>query len=170
MATEPLNVEALRAEPDRDPAPWAGIDPGTDVAHVHLQVSDLARAEAFYGGLLGLEVTRRGYPGALFLSAGGYHHHLGLNVWAGLGAPPPSPETTGLLSFALQVPDGEVWRALVERVRAAGLEVKDRRQEGEGVAALVQDPDGTLNEIGRSTPWEQETLSSWRGLAKLLDS
>ncbi len=95
MATDPLDVNALLAEADADATPWTGVYPETDVGHVHLHVSDLTRAEAFYSDLLGLDVTQRGYPGALFLSAGGYHHHLGVNVWAGAGAPPPPLEAAG---------------------------------------------------------------------------
>ena len=67
------------------------MPPGTRIGHVHLHVGDLAAAEAFYAGALGFEVTVRGYPGALFVSAGGYHHHLGLNTWAGVGAPARRP-------------------------------------------------------------------------------
>ncbi|MFN2228041.1 MAG: VOC family protein, partial [Anaerolineae bacterium] len=103
------------------------------------------RAEAFFAGLLGLEVTQRGYPGALFLSAGGYHHHVGLNVWAGVGAPPPPPEAVGLVSFALRLPDAEVWRTLVERVRAAGVEVEAAGEDAP--RALVHDPDGNGVEL-----------------------
>ena len=129
------------------PAPdgGGGIDPGTDVGHVHLQVSDLGRAEAFYAGLLGLDVTQRGYPGALFLSAGGYHHHVGLIVWAGVGAPPPPADAVGLVSFALRVPEVEVWRALVERLRAAGVDVEEAGENAPRV--LVHDPDGNGVEL-----------------------
>ena len=154
MATEPLDVEALLALAKDDPAAAQGnptpgradgIDPGTDVGHVHLQVSDLGRAEAFFAGLLGLEVTQRGYPGALFLSAAGYHHHVGLKVWASVCAPPPPPDAVGLVSFALRLPDAEVWRTLVERVRAAGVEVEVAGEDAP--RALVHDPDGNGVEL-----------------------
>jgi catechol 2,3-dioxygenase len=132
MATEPLDVEALLALAEDDPAAAQGNPtPG--------------RAEAFFAGLLGLEVTQRSYPGALFLSAGGYHHHVGLNVWAGVGAPPPPPEAVGLVSFALRLPDAEVWRTLVERVRAAGVEVEVAGEDAP--RALVHDPDGNGVEL-----------------------
>jgi catechol 2,3-dioxygenase len=142
MATDPLDVDDLLAAAAGDRAPWRGIDPGVDVGHVHLQVADLARAEAFYGGVLGLDVTQRSYPGALFLSAGGYHHHVGLNVWAGAGAPSPPPDAVGLRSFALRIPGGDAWQSLIEHVRASGVAVEGVREDATGRAALVRDPDG----------------------------
>lgn len=146
MATEPLDVEELLAEADNDPAPWTGVDPATDVGHVHLHVSELEQAEAFYSGLLGLDVTQRGYPGALFLSAGGYHHHLGVNVWAGVGAPPPPPDAVGLLSFALQLPEEEAWLTLIERARASGVAV-ELHDNGSGCVARLRDRDGNGVEL-----------------------
>lgn len=146
MATEPLDVEALLAEADRDPAPWTGVDPATDIGHVHLHVSDLKQAEAFYSGLIGMDVTQRGYPGALFLSAGGYHHHVGVNVWAGLGAPPPPRDAVGLLSFALSLSDQEAWLALVERARASGV-VVELHDNGSGRVARLRDHDGNGVEL-----------------------
>jgi catechol 2,3-dioxygenase len=147
MATEPLDVEGLLAGAAGDTEPWTGVDPGTDIGHVHLHVSDLKRAEAFYSGLLGLDVTQRGYPGALFLSAGGYHHHLGLNIWAGAGAPPPPSDAVGLLSFSLQLPDGGAWRNLYQRVQECGLEVEHQRDDERARGILVRDPDGNGVEL-----------------------
>jgi catechol 2,3-dioxygenase len=146
MGTEPLDVEALLAQGAGGGA-WDGVDPGTDIGHVHLHVSDLARAEAFYHVLLGLDVTQRSYPGALFLSAGGYHHHLGLNLWAGQGVPPPPPDAVGLISFALHLPDGEAWRNLLARLQAADVAVEDRLAYPHALSALVRDPDGTGVEL-----------------------
>jgi catechol 2,3-dioxygenase len=142
MGTEPLDVDGLVAEADGESASWNGIDPGTDIGHVHLHISDLARSEAFYHGLLGLNVTQRGYPGALFLSAGGYHHHLGINTWVGAGAPPPPAEAVGLLSFALQIPDGEAWRAVLARLAGAGMAPEGQHDCPDERIALVRDPDG----------------------------
>jgi len=146
MATDPLDVQALLAEASIDDEPWDGVDPRTDIGHVHLHVSDLARAEAFYHGVLGLEVTQRGYPGALFLSAGGYHHHLGLNIWAGQGAPRPPLDAVGMLSFALLIPDESAWRTVLARSEAAGLEFAARTSE-QGTSALLVDPDGNGVEV-----------------------
>ena len=142
MGTEPLDVENLMSEAAGDAARWGGLDPGTDIGHVHLHVSDLARAEAFYHDLLGLDVTQRGYPGALFLSAGGYHHHLGINTWAGAGAPPPPPEAVGLLAFALQIPDRDAWRAVLARLAASGMAPEVQRECLDERSALIRDPDG----------------------------
>src|SRR2546428_5804402 len=97
------------------------IDPRTRIGHVHLTVSDLDRPLAFYRDVLGFEVTSRYGRDAVFLSAGGYHHHLGLNTWAGRGAPPPPPGTTGLYHFAILHPDRQTPpRALRRAVRAGG--------------------------------------------------
>jgi catechol 2,3-dioxygenase len=133
MRTDPLDVDDLLAQDDG--APWTGIDPGTDIGHMHLHVSDLERAEAFYHDLLGLDVTQRSYPGALFLAADGYHHHLGVNTWAGRGVPPAPPDAAGLIAWSLHVP-GDAWKTLVERVRAADLPL-----ETHAMGVLVRDPD-----------------------------
>lgn len=147
MATDPLDVQGLLAEAESEAGPWTGIDPGTDIGHVHLHVSDLARAESFYHGLLGLDVTQRGYPGALFLSAGGYHHHLGVNTWAGAGAPPPPADAVGLLSFSLTLPDREARRTLEQRARKAGIELTQPGDNSRAGGVLIHDPDGNAVEL-----------------------
>ncbi len=134
MVTDPLDAEDLLAQADG--APWDGIDSDTDIGHMHLQVSDLNRAEAFYSGLLGFDVTQRTYPGALFVAAGGYHHHLGLNIWAGHNAPRPAPNAVGLISYAITLPDDASRDMLVQRLTAAGIEVSN------GSAPTLHDPDG----------------------------
>ena len=105
MATLPLNLDSLVGELREEDSDADPIDTNTDIGHVHLHVSDLHRADEFYHGLIGFDVTQRSYPGALFLSAGGYHHHVGVNTWAGRGVPPPPPDAVGLLSFGISVPD-----------------------------------------------------------------
>jgi len=104
---------------------------------VHLNVGDLAAAEAFYNGALGFDVTVRGYPGALFLSAGGYHHHIGLNTWAGEGAPPPPPGARGLRWFEVDLPSAADVDAAADRLERAGF---DPVRERDSVAAV--DPSG----------------------------
>jgi catechol 2,3-dioxygenase len=135
MATKALDVEGLLAQAGN--AAWDGIDPRTDIGHVHLHVGDLARAEAFYSDLLGFEVMQRSYPGALFVAAGGYHHHLGLNIWAGRGAPPPPPDAVGLIAFAIALPDEDSRHLLIARVKSAGVAVEESES-----SALLRDPDG----------------------------
>ncbi len=100
MATEPLDLEAVAREPGAEAA-WSGLAPATAIGHVHLHVPDLAAAEALYCGEVGFSPTLRGYPGALFVAAGGYHHHVGLNTWAGAGAPPPG-NAVGLRRFCVE--------------------------------------------------------------------
>src|SRR5947209_5740641 len=99
MATLPLDLDDLLGE-IRSAESWQTLAPdGTRMGHVHLQVSDLEETEAFYHGLLGFDVMVRGFPGALFVAAGGYHHHLGLNTWNSTGASPPRPGAVGLRSY-----------------------------------------------------------------------
>jgi catechol 2,3-dioxygenase len=101
MATDPLDLQAIHDEPGAE-APWTGLDAGTAIGHVHLHVPHLDAAEAFYCGRIGFEPMVRRYAGALFVAAGGYHHHLGLNTWAGVGAPPPPENAVGLRSFTVE--------------------------------------------------------------------
>jgi catechol 2,3-dioxygenase len=137
MATLPLDLESVLGELRGAGELQPKAPPGTRIGHVHLQVSDLGEAERFYSGVLGFEVSVRGYPGALFVSAGGYHHHLGLNTWHSAGSPPAAPGAIGLRSFEIVLPtSGELDRGL-ERVRAHGLEVEA------GVdGSYVEDPFG----------------------------
>jgi catechol 2,3-dioxygenase len=142
MATIPLDLDDVleSAMTPGGPAPEvpATVSDGTRIGHVHLQVSELADTEAFYSGVLGLDVIVRGYPGALFVSAGGYHHHIGLNTWHSAGSEPPAPGSVGLRSFELLLGDERSLEAVLARVSAAGLPVDRASQSG----ALVRDPSG----------------------------
>jgi catechol 2,3-dioxygenase len=135
MATLPLDLESLLAEPGGD-ADAPAMPDGTVLGHVHLQVSDLDTASAFWVDALGLDVTASLYPGALFVSAGGYHHHVGLNTWAGVGAPRPPAGARGLDRFELVLPDAASETAARDRLAAVG-EVQDEAGGG-----LVEDPSG----------------------------
>ena len=106
MATIPLDLDAVMGELG-DADPDGPMPAETTMGHVHLNVSELAGTEAFYAGDLGLDVTLRGYPGALFMSSGGYHHHVGANTWVGEGAPPPPAGALGLRWFEIVTPEGE---------------------------------------------------------------
>jgi catechol 2,3-dioxygenase len=101
MATDPLDLHSVHDEPGAETA-WSGLDAGTVIGHVVLHVPHLDAAEAFYCGRVGFDPTVRGYPGALFVAAGGYHHHLGLNTWTGIGAPPPPEHAVGMRSFTIE--------------------------------------------------------------------
>lgn len=104
MSTDPLDLQSIVEEPGAE-IPWNGLEAGTVMGHVHLHVPHLDAAEAFYCGRIGFDPIVRRYPGALFVAAGGYHHHLGLNVWAGLGAPPPPEDAVGLRGFTIESAD-----------------------------------------------------------------
>ncbi len=142
MRTDPLNVQDLLTEVEGENTPWTGINPKTDIGHIHLQVSDLTKAEAFYHDLLGLDITQRTYPGALFFSAGGYHHHIGTNIWASRGGSPPPEDAVGLVSYSMKLSDGEAWSTLVSRLRQAQVEIWKWIDYGDYLSALVRDPFG----------------------------
>ncbi len=135
MSVDPLDIENLLAELGGAPGPWAGVPAATTIGHVHLHVSDLRAAETFYVGVLGFQVMQRFGGSALFVAAGGYHHHLGLNIWAGVGAPPPPPDAVGLRHYAVRLPDASALAAVVGRVRAAGVPLEETAQ-----GLFVRDP------------------------------
>ncbi len=140
MVTEPLDVERLLEEsPPVGPAP---ISPKTVIGHVHLQVSDLEQSARFYRDLLGLRLTQSRYPGALFLAAGGYHHHVGLNIWGGAGALPAPPDSAGLRSFTIVVPGTAAFERLVSHLRASGVEVLAENSAAKGLEYSLEDPNG----------------------------
>ncbi len=128
------------------------IDPRARIGHVHLTVSDLDRALSFYRDVLGFEVTSRYGRDAVFLSAGGYHHHIGLNTWAGRGAPAPAPETTGLYHFAILYPDRRALAAGLRRVLDAGVPLEGAADHGVSEAIYLRDPDGNGIELYRDRP------------------
>jgi catechol 2,3-dioxygenase len=109
---------------------------GTRIGHMHLQVADLRAAEAFYHGVLGFDITVQLFKfGALFLSAGGYHHHIGLNTWQSAGASPAPPDTAGLRSFVVELPSPAALEQVRARIAAAGLPTRER-----ACALAVDDP------------------------------
>lgn len=132
MSVDPLDLEALLDESDDGSAGLAG---GTVVGHVHLHVSDLAAAGQFYVDVLGFELMQRYGPSALFVSAGGYHHHIGLNTWAGVGAPPPPPGAIGLRHFIVRLPNASALEEVRTRLLQAGTPV-----ETIGETILTRDP------------------------------
>jgi catechol 2,3-dioxygenase len=137
MVIAPLNLTALVAQASEGGAIPRTLDPATRIGHVHLHVSDLAEAEAFYTGALGFDVMQRMADSALFISAGGYHHHLGLNTWAGVGAPIPPAGSAGLEHFVVTLPDAGALSALRAQLARRGV-----RAESHDNGWLVRDPSG----------------------------
>jgi catechol 2,3-dioxygenase len=130
------------------------IDPRTDIGHVHLKVSDLDRAIAFYRDVLGFELQQRIGDEAAFLSAGGYHHHIGLNTWESKGGSPPAPGSTGLYHFAIRYPDRRALANALKRVLEAGIPI-GTSDHGVSEAIYFADPDGNGIEIYRDRPREE---------------
>jgi catechol 2,3-dioxygenase len=137
MATLPLDLESVLGELDAGEPPANGMPSSTTMGHVHLQVADIPAAEGFYNGALGLDVMVRSYPGALFLAAGGYHHHLGVNTWQSQGAPAPPDGALGLDRYELVLPTAGERDSAADRLAAAGA-YPERLDEG----VLASDPSG----------------------------
>ncbi len=137
MDTRPLDLESLVRAAGGEP--WTGMPAGTVIGHVHLHVGDLERADAFYHQGLGLDRVVWGYPGALFLSAGGYHHHLGLNTWAGPGAAPAREGDARLLEWEVVLPGAADAEAAAGSLREAGHPVEE-----DGAGWRARDPWGTV--------------------------
>ena len=125
------------------------VHPQARIGHVHLKVADLDRAIAFYSGVLGFEVTQRYGSQAAFLSAGGYHHHIGLNTWQSRGGPAPAPNMTGLYHTAILLPDRQSLATAVRRVLDAGVELEGAADHGVSEAIYLRDPDGNGVELYR---------------------
>jgi catechol 2,3-dioxygenase len=119
-ASMPLDTRAMMAELASDEPAWSGLPASTDMGHIHLQVADIRAAEGFYLGVVGL-ARMAAAPGASFVGAGGYHHHIGMNTWAGLGVDPPPARAARLLAFELLLPNPDALAALLGRLRAAGI-------------------------------------------------
>ena len=140
------------------------VNPQTKIGHVHLTVADLDRALSFYRDVLGFEVTARYGRDAVFLSAGGYHHHIGLNTWAGRGAPRPARGTTGLYHFAILYPDRAALARAVKGVVDAGVPLEGASDHGVSEAVYLRDPDGNGIELYRDRPPEQWPRDTAGGL------
>ncbi len=136
MAADPINFDNFFAEIQGEDVSAASpaVPNGTRLGHMHLRVADIPKGEAFYHGVLGFDVTAR-WPGALFLSAGGYHHHLGLNSWQSRGGKPPVEPSAGLREFSITLPDRAELERLVRQIQSAGVSVEQGAD-----SALVLDP------------------------------
>lgn len=131
------------------------IDSGVRIGHVHLKVAKLERALVFYRDVLGFEVTQRMGRQAAFLSAGGYHHHIGLNTWESAGGAPPPPGTTGLYHLAILYPTRALLADALRRVLEAGIELEGASDHGVSEALYLRDPDENGVELYWDRPKEQ---------------
>ena len=131
------------------------IDPRVNIGHVHLKVSDLDRALGFYVGVLGFDIFMRMGDEAAFISAGGYHHHIGLNTSESKGAPPPPPHTTGLYHTAIRYPDRKALAGALRQVLDAGIVLDGASDHGVSVALYLRDPDENGVELYYDIPQEE---------------
>jgi catechol 2,3-dioxygenase len=148
------------------------LPPETRVGHVHLKVADLDRAIAFYSGILGFDVVMRYGTQAAFLSAGGYHHHIGLNTWESLGGSPPPPGHTGLYHTAFLFPDRKSLAQVLKRLADAGYPLTGASDHGVSEALYLDDPDGNGVELYRDRPqsdWPRNADGSLAMFTKRLD-
>jgi catechol 2,3-dioxygenase len=141
------------------------IDPGTDIGHVHLKVADLDRAVAFYRDVLGFELMQRLGEQAAFLSAGGYHHHIGLNTWESRGGSPPPAGTTGLYHLAVRFPTRSALARALRRVIAAGIRIDGASDHGVSEAIYLRDPDENGVELYHDRPESEWPRTQDGGIA-----
>jgi catechol 2,3-dioxygenase len=145
--------------------PTHTIHPGVSIGHVHLKVADLERALDFYQGVLGLELTQRLGREAAFLSAGGYHHHIGLNTWESQGGSPPPPGTTGLYHVAILYPTRAALADALRRLIDAKIPLEGAADHGVSEALYLRDPDGNGVELYWDRPKEKWPRTPVGGLA-----
>lgn len=141
MATDPIDMDGLLEKAGSET--WEGVPAGTVMGHVHLHVGDLSRAKAFFSEGLGFDQTVWGYPGALFLGAGGYHHHLGTNIWAGPRSTRPSPDEAQLLEWTIDLPTSGDIAEVVESLEEGQYDPEWQDESEIGPAVTVRDPWGT---------------------------
>ncbi len=134
LTSAPIDLPGILGELGAAPPAWSGIDPATVMGHVHLQVANVAAAQRFYTDVLGMDVMAH-MPSASFVSAGGYHHHLGLNSWAGVGAPAPPSTAARLVSYELLLPTAAALESVRQQVEAARLPLAEHAD-----GWLVHDP------------------------------
>ena len=148
------------------------IHPKVSIGHVHLKVADLERALGFYCGVLGFEVSQRYGHGAVFISAGGYHHHIGLNTWESFGGSPPPPGTTGLFHLAILYPTRAALSDALRRVLDAGLALDGASDHGVSEALYLRDPDQNGVELYWDRPeaeWPRGTDGTLAMFTRALD-
>lgn len=150
----------------------SAMDPGVRIGHMHLKVADLERALGFYCGVLGFALTQRYGREAAFVSAGGYHHHIGLNTWESRGGPPPAPGATGLYHVAILYPTRAALAGALRRVIKAEIPLDGASDHGVSEALYLRDPDGNGVELYRDRPadqWPRNTEGSLAMFTRPLD-
>jgi len=148
------------------------VHPQTRIGHVHLKVADLDRALRFYNGVLGFEITQRYGRQAAFLSAGGYHHHIGLNTWESLGGQPPPEGTTGLYHLAVVYPTRAALADALRRLMAAGISLDGAADHGVSEALYLRDPDNNGVELYWDRPraeWPKDAAGNLDMFTRPLD-
>jgi catechol 2,3-dioxygenase len=155
IVNETLDGKAASGGGRYVPSDPSAIDPSVDIGHVHLKVANLDRALAFYCGVLGFELQQRIGDEAAFVSAGGYHHHIGLNTWHSKGGQPPPPGTTGLFHVAIRYPTRRALADALRRLDEAGLPLEGVSDHGVSEALYLSDPDGNGIELYWDRPREQ---------------
>ena len=140
------------------------IDPGVRIGHVHLKVADIERSLAFYCGVLGFELMQRYGTQAAFISAGGYHHHIGLNTWESAGGTPPPPGTTGLYHLAVLYPTRAALADALQRLIDANIPLDGASDHGVSEALYLRDPDGNGVELYHDHPREEWPRSADGGV------
>jgi catechol 2,3-dioxygenase len=148
------------------------IPPQTRIGHVHLKVSDLDRALSFYKGILGFELTQKFGDSAAFISAGGYHHHIGLNTWFSKNAPPPPPHSTGLYHTAVVYPTRRDLAAVLQRLIDAKYPLTGTADHGVSEALYLDDPDGNGVELYWDKPkeiWPYDPAGNLQMVTEQLD-
>jgi catechol 2,3-dioxygenase len=163
-------VGGVAERPDPGGQGADSIDPGVDVGHVHLKVADLDRALDFYCGVLGFELQQRLGDEAAFVSAGGYHHHIGLNTWHSRGGSPPPPGTTGLFHTAIRYPTRRALADALRRVSEAGIRLTGASDHGVSEALYLDDPDANGVELYWDRPRDQWPRDPDGGLAMVTES
>jgi catechol 2,3-dioxygenase len=144
---------------------WKSIDPGVRIGHVHLKVADLERSLKFYAEVLGFEITQRMGSQAAFLSAGGYHHQIGLNTWESSGGSPPPPGSTGLYHAAILYPTRRALADALRRLQHAGIQLDGAADHGVSEALYLRDPDDNGLELYWDRPAEHWPRDARGGLA-----
>jgi len=134
MGTDPLDIDSVLAELDGRDEAWNGLDPATVLGHMHLHVRNIPEGQKFYCDVLGFDLMAS-LGSALFVSAGGYHHHIGMNIWGTAGASPPPPESVGLRYFTVHLPDRAEVDKVLSRVREANAPIEEHPQ-----GWLIRDP------------------------------